>query len=153
MGSAVGQRLDAGGMTREHGLSTGRQIDTRNRVSSFICVPRRRKHGVGGFSLTVSRPNPSRCYRHRSRHLRNIHREQARDAHMSALTATQSRSAHISRRACPMKLLADVGTWARIVMRRWHQLEAGQARHVLRISNNQKLSSHSHFWATYREGE
>lgn len=145
MGAAVGQRLDAGGMTREHSLSTGRQIDARIELA-FSFVPWS-KH-AWWVSLTVSRPNPSRWYRHHSRHLRNIHREQARDARMSAPAASQSRNAHIGRRACPMKLPAGVGTWARIVMKRWHRLEAGQARHVLIISDNQKLSSHSHFKAS-----
>ncbi len=142
MGAAVGQRLDAGGMTGEHSLSTGRQIDARIELEiSFMPL-------AWWVSLTVSRPNPSRWYRHHSPPRRNIHREQAHDARMSAPTASQSRNAHISRRACPMKLPAGVGTWARIVMRRWHRLEAGQARHVLRISNNQKLKSHSHFQAS-----
>lgn len=145
MGAAVGQRLDAGGMTREHSLSTGRQIDARIELA-FSFVPWS-KH-AWWVSLTVSRPNPSRWYRHHSRHLRNIHREQAHDARKSAPTASQSRNAHIGRRACPMKLPAGVGTWARIVMKRWHRLEVGQARHALRISDNQKLSSHSHFQAS-----
>lgn len=145
MGAAVSQRLNTGGMTREHSLSTGRQIDARIELAASFMPWSKHAWWV---SLTVSRPNPSRWYRHHSRRLRNIHREQARDARMSAPTAIQSRNAHIGRHACPMKLPAGVGTWARIAMRRWHRLEAGQARHVLHISDNQKLTPHSNFQAS-----
>lgn len=120
-------------MTREHSLSTGGQIDAiLELAASFVAWSKR----AWWISLTVSRPSLSRWHRHHSRHLRNIHREQARDAHMSAPTASQSRNAHIGRRACPMKLPAGEGTWARIVLRRWHRVEAGQARHVLRTSDD-----------------
>lgn len=102
-------------MTREHSLSTGRQIDAILELAvSFMPWS---KH-TWWVSLTASRPNLSRWYKHHSRHLQNIHPKQARDARMSALAASQSRNAHIGTRACPMKLPAGVGTWARIAMRR-----------------------------------
>ena len=62
------------------------------------------------------------------------------DARMSALTASQSRNAHRGRRVCPMKLPTGVGRSARIVTRRWHRLEAGQARHVLDLTIRQWVS-------------
>lgn len=106
MSAAVGQGFDAGGMTREHSLSTGGQIDTKlDLAASFMPWS---KHAWWA-SLTASRPNLSRRNRHHSRHLQNIHPEQARGARMSALTASQSRNAHIGRRACPMKLPTGVG--------------------------------------------
>lgn len=134
MSAAVGQGFDASRMTREHSLSTGGQIDAKIELkASFMPWS---KH-VWWASLTASRPNLSRRYRHHSRHLQNKHQEQARDARMSVATASQSRNTHISKSACPMKLPAGVGMSAQIVTRRWHRLEAGPAQHVLNLTVRQ----------------